>query len=304
MNPEEPIELSAASEAISESSDSTFVADVLEESKKQPVIVDFWAPWCGPCKQLAPALEKAVRDARGKVRLAKINVDENPLVAGQLRVQSIPAVFAFVDGKPVDGFVGAQTASQIENFVKSVVGKGPAGETDQIAEALERAESALAAGGAAEAARLYGAILQREPANPKAVSGFVRCYIRTGDLTRAQQILDAAPSEIAEDSAISAARTALELARSASAAGDSNTHRNKLSGDPNDHQARSDLAMALLAEGDKIGAVNEYLEIFRRNRNWNEGAAQVQMLKLFETFGESDPATIEGRRRLSSLLFA
>ncbi len=287
---------------VSETTDARFLEDVIEASSVTPVIVDFWAPWCGPCKQLAPVLEKEVRAARGRVRLVKVNIDENPEVAAQLRVQSIPAVFAFVDGRPVDGFMGAQSPRQIESFVRSLTSKSSQG--DPVEEALEQAEEALESGGAAEAAQVFSLVLEQEPENARAMAGLARCYIAGGDLERAERILDSAAEKLKDDDVILAARTALGLAKQAGDLAPEADLRRRLEQDPADHQARFDLALLLASNNRRVDAVDELLELFRRDRNWNDGAAKARLLEMFETFGEKDEATQEGRRKLSSLLFA
>ena len=291
---------------IKDVTDATFMADVIEASRQKPVIVDFWAPWCGPCKQLTPELEKAVRDAGGKIALAKVNVDENKMIAGQLQVQSIPAVYAFVDGQPIDGFMGALPASQIKQFIDQLLrSAGPDAAELAIGEALEAAEQALQSKDLATAAQGFAAVIQADPTELKAIGGLARVYAASGDFERARQTLAMAPDDKADDPSIAAARAAIELAeQSAGAAKDLTKHRAALEANPNDHQSRYDLALALVAVGDREGAVDELLELFRRDRNWNEEAAKTQLMKLFDAFGTEDPLTLSGRRRLSSMIFA
>ncbi|MEM0921665.1 MAG: co-chaperone YbbN [Pseudomonadota bacterium] len=291
----------AADDLIKETSDQDFMADVIEASRETPVIVDFWAPWCGPCKQLTPVLESAVKGARGAVKLVKLNVDENSMVAQQLRVQSIPAVFGFVDGQPVDGFTGAVTASEAEAFVKRLSDIGGGGGLDA---ALDAAEEMLEQGALADAAQTFGAVLAEDPANARAYAGMVRVQIIAGDLAKAKAVLAQVPPEIAEDPAIAAARSAIELTEQAAGAGEAGELRAALETDPNDHQSRFDLALSLMGAGDNEGAVETLLELFRRDREWNEEAAKTQLFKLFDTLGPKDPLVLSGRRRLSSMIFA
>jgi len=277
-----------------------FLRDVIEASRDVPVLVDFWAPWCGPCRQLTPILEKAVRAAKGAVRLVKLNIDEQPQIPGQMGVQSIPAVFAFQDGRPVDGFMGALPESRVNDFIARLIGDS-AGDT---AADLEAAEAALSAGDVNSAAQLFGEVLQKDRENAQALAGLAKCYIKTGDLVRAEQTLALVPPAKADSSPVASARAALELARKTPAAGDIETLRAKLAADPKDPQARFDLALALNAKGDRSGALDELLAVVAKNRGWNDDAARKQLLQLFDAWGPADPSTIAGRQRLSSLLFA
>jgi putative thioredoxin len=277
-----------------------FMRDVVEASREAPVLVDFWAPWCGPCKQLTPILEKAVRAAKGAIRLVKLNIDEHPQIPGQMGVQSIPAVFAFQDGKPVDGFMGALPESRVNAFIARLIGDS-AGDT---AADLEAAEAALAAGDVNTAAQMFGEVLQDDRENAQSLAGLAKCYIKTGDLARAEQTLALVPPAKADSAPVASARAALELARKAPATGDIEALRAKLAADPKDPQARFDLALALNAKGDRSGALDELLALVAKNRAWNDDAARKQLLQLFDAWGPSDASTIAGRQRLSSLLFA
>ena len=277
-----------------------FLRDVIEASREVPVLVDFWAPWCGPCRQLTPILEKAVRVAKGAVRLVKLNIDEHPQIPAQMGVQSIPAVFAFQDGRPVDGFMGALPESRVNAFIARLIGDD-AGDT---AADIEAADEALAAGDLNAAAQLFGEVLQKDRENAQALAGLAKCYIKTGDLTRAVQTLALVPPAKADSAPVASARAALELARKTPAAGEIDALRAKLAADPKDAQARFDLALALNAKGDRKGALDELLTLVSKNRSWNDDAARKQLLQLFDAWGPSDPSTITGRQRLSSLLFA
>ncbi len=291
----------AKNDLIKDVDEATFMADVVEASKEVPVIVDFWAPWCGPCKTLGPALEAAVTAAGGKVKLVKIDVDKNQRIAGQMRVQSIPAVFAFVDGQPVDGFMGNVPPSELKDFVDRVATQGPDG---GLADALAAAEEMLETGAAADAAQTFAAILGEEPGNLEAIGGLARAYLAAGDAARARETLDLAPADKASDPAIAAARAAIELAEDTADVGETEELRARLAANENDHQTRLDLAMALLAAKDKAGAVDELLELFRRDREWSDGAARVQLMKIFDSLPANDPIALKGRRRLSSMIFA
>jgi putative thioredoxin len=280
----------------------TFAADVLDASMEVPVIVDFWAPWCGPCKQLGPHLERAVEQAKGAVRLVKVNIDENPEIAQQLRIQSIPTVYAFKNGQPVDGFMGAIPESQIKAFVQGLIaGGGPEPAEDDT---LARADEALAKHDLSAAAQLYGQILQDEPGHPKAVAGLARCYLESGDLDRAQKSLGLVRPDGAADEAIRAVQAELSLKEKAASADDVARLRAAIESSPADLQARFDLAIALDAKGKREEAIDQLLDIVRRDRKWNEEAARKHLVTLFEAMGPADPRTIAARRRLSSLLFS
>jgi putative thioredoxin len=283
---------------------ASFAADVLEASREVPVIVDFWAPWCGPCKQLGPALEKAVAAAQGAVKLVKVNIDENQEIARQLRIQSIPTVYAFKNGQPVDGFMGAIPESQVKDFVKTLIGETGHGGAEHAAEVLATADEAFAAGELGTAAQAYAHVLQDDPGNPKAAVGLAKCYLKGGDVERAKQTLQLVHPEAAGDEAVRAVEAELALREQASGVGETAALQARLAADPDDHQARYDLALALDAKGDRDGAIEALLELVRRGRKWNEDAARKHLVTLFEAMGPADPRTIAARRRLSSLLFS
>ncbi|MBF0335195.1 MAG: thioredoxin [Alphaproteobacteria bacterium] len=296
----------ATADLVKESGTAAFMVDVIEASRKVPVIVDFWAPWCGPCKQLGPALEKLVLAARGAIRMVKINVDENQQLAAQMRIQSIPAVYAFKDGRPIDGFVGALPESQLKAFIQRVLagGAAPGGDEPTIEEVLAQANEILAEGDVATASTIYREILAEEPGNAIAAAGLLRCMMVAGDLEGAKAMLAGLSPELAKAPEIAQIRGALALAEEAATkAGAATDLRRRLANDPNDHQARLDLAMAYFGAGEREAAVDELLEIVRRDRAWNEDAGRKQLVKLFEAFGHTDPLTVTARRRLSTLLF-
>jgi putative thioredoxin len=292
----------SAAVPVKDVTDATFMAEVVDASFDQPVIVDFWAPWCGPCKQLGPILEKAVRAANGAVRMVKLNIDENPMVAQQMRIQSIPAVYAFKDGRPADGFVGAVPESQVKQFIQRLGGAtGPS----PIEEALAMAKEAVQQGDHAGAGGIYSQVLQHEPDNAEALGGLARTLTARGDLDKARQVLARAPKEIANHAEIAAARSALDLAEQAQKAmGSSAQFLARLKKDPNDHDARFELATALFGAGQHAEAIDELLTLYRRDRAWNEEAARKQLVKFFEVMGATDPLTLSSRRRLSSLMFS
>ena len=282
---------------------ANFMAEVVDASFDQPVIVDFWAPWCGPCKQLGPILEKLVRAANGAVRMVKLNIDENPEIAQQMRIQSIPAVYAFKDGRPVDGFVGAQPESQVKQFVQRL--GGAAGGPSPIEEAMTMAKEAAQGGDHASAAALYSQILQQDKENPEALAGLARALIARGELAKAQQVLAGAPKELEKHAEIAAAHSALELAEHAQKAmGSVGKLRARLEANPDDHEARFELATALFGAGERETAIDELLTLFKRDREWDEQAARRQLVKFFEVMGPTDPLTLSARRRLSSLMFS
>jgi len=292
-----------SADLIKDSDTAGFAADVVEASREVPVIVDFWAPWCEPCKQLTPAIEKAVKAARGQVRLVKINIDDNQQLSAQLRIKSIPTVFAFKDGQPVDGFVGALPDSQIKEFIARLGGDSGPSEIDQF---LEQADAALEAGDAASAGNLYSQALRVESDNARGAAGLVRALLAGGDVAGARQILDSLEPELANSNEVTGATAAVQLAEQASGAESAEIEplRQALAANENDHQARLDLAVALFGADNREAAIDALLEIIRRDRKWNDEAARKQLLQFFEAIGHGDPLTADGRRRLSSLLFS
>ncbi|MGY6633935.1 MAG: tetratricopeptide repeat protein [Alkalilacustris sp.] len=295
-----PAATTGGDDPVIDGSEREFMAQVVEASREVPVIVDFWAPWCGPCKTLGPALEAAVRAAKGRVRMVKINVDQNQALSAQLRIQSIPTVYAFWQGQPADGFQGAVQGSELQAFVDRVVALGGDG---GLSEALAAAEEMLAEGALAEAAQTFAAIAQEDPANAAAHGGMARSFILAGQLDQAEALLAAVPPAIAQAAEIEAARAQLALARQALDAGPVDELRARVAADPDDHQARFDLAQALYGAGDAQGAVDELLELFRRDREWNDGAARSQLFTIFDALKPSDPVVLKGRRKLSSMVF-
>lgn len=291
----------AAAPLVKDATEASFLADVIEASREVPIIVDFWATWCGPCKSLTPALEAAVAAAKGKVRMVKVDVDKNPRISAQLRVQSIPTIYAFWQGQPVDGFQGAVPPSEIKAFIDRVSALGGDG---GLADALAAAEAMLAEGAAVDAAETFAAILAEEPENAAAYAGLARTHLAMGQLDQAEALLNAAPAKMAKTVEIEAARAQLELARQAAKAGPVDLLRAAVDADPTDRQARFDLATALHAAGDVDGAVDTLLELFRLDREWNDGAAKAQLFTIFEALKPQDPIVLKGRRRLSSMIFA
>jgi putative thioredoxin len=285
---------------IKDTTTAGFRQDVIAESMKQPVLVDFWAPWCGPCKQLTPVIEKAVMAAAGKVKLVKMNIDEHPAIAGQLGIQSIPAVICFAQGQPVDGFMGAQPESQIKAFIDRVA--GPAGPSP-IEQALEEAGRLAGEGDLQGAGELYAAILGQEPENLAAIGAFAKLHVDVGDVEGAKRVLALVPAGKENDPALAGARAAVELAQQAEALGDAADLERRIAANPDDHQARFDLAVALAARGRKVEAAEHLVEIVKRDRAWTDDGARKQLLQFFEAWGPADPASIAGRRRLSAVLF-
>lgn len=294
-------EAAPAGDLIRDVHEADFMSAVIEASNEVPVIVDFWAPWCGPCKTLGPALEAAVTAARGKVRMAKVNVDENQMIAAQLRIQSIPTVYAFWQGKPVDAFQGAISGSEIKAFVDKLAGLAGDG---GLGEALDAADQMLADGAAVDAAETYAAILGEEPENARAYGGLIAAHLALGNQDQAEGLLAAAPAAIATAPELEAARAKLALARQAANAGPVAELLERTLENPDDHQARFDLAQALYAAGKVEGAVEELLELFRRDREWNDGAAKTQLFTIFDALKPTDPIVLKGRRKLSSMIFA
>lgn len=295
----------ADADLIKDATEATFMADVIEMSNTVPVIVDFWAPWCGPCKTLGPMLEDAVRAVKGAVKMVKVNADECQALTGQLQIQSLPTVYAFFEGKPVDGFQGAVPQSEINEFVARVV-KAGGGETpaDTLNDAVEVAEDMLTDGEADDAAQTFSAILGEDPNHAGAYGGLVRSHIALGDLDQAEAVLNGAPAEISSSPELEAASAQLELARQAAGAGPVGELTAAVEADENNHQARFDLALALHANDDAEGAVTQLLELFRRDRDWNEGAAKTQLFTVFDAMKANDPIVLNGRRKLSTLIFA
>jgi putative thioredoxin len=286
---------------VKDTTTQTFVKDVIEESKRQPVLIDFWAPWCGPCKQLTPVLEKAVRAAKGKVKLVKMNIDEHPAIPGQMGIQSIPAVVAFVNGQPADGFMGALPESQVVAFLERLTKDRIGGETQDL---LKAAEAALAAGDAAGAADLYAQLLAEDNSNVQALAGLARCYVETGAIDQARQTLALVPDSKGNEASVVAARAALDLAEQAKSLGPVAELERKVAANPLDHQARFDFALALNGKGQRLDALEQLISIVKRDRKWNDDGARKQLVQFFDAWGPADEATIEGRKRLSSILFA
>jgi putative thioredoxin len=291
----------AADTLVKDTTTQTFVKDVVEESKRQPVLIDFWAPWCGPCKQLTPVLEKVVRAAKGKVKLVKMNIDEHPAIPGQMGIQSIPAVIAFVNGQPADGFMGALPEGQVVAFLERLTKDSIGGEAKDL---LKVADAALADGDAATAANLYAELLAEDNSNVQALAGLARCHVESGTLDQAQQTLALVPDSKRNEPSVVAALAALQLAEQAKTLGPIAELEQKVAANPLDHQARFDLALALNGKGQRLDALEQLIGIVRRDRKWNDDGARKQLIQFFDAWGPTDEATIEGRKRLSSILFA
>src|SRR5882724_10113365 len=294
----------AASDLIKETTTQTFVKDVIEESKRQPVLIDFWAPWCGPCRQLTPIIEKAVLAAKGKVKLVKMNIDEHPSIPGQMGIQSIPAVIAFVNGQPADGFMGALPESQVSAFINRLTANVPAAGEPNIPEILKEAEATLADGDPATAAQIYAEMLAVDPTNIAALAGLAKCYMATGAIEQAKQTLAMVPESKRDDPAVKAVQASIDLAEQAKSLGPVPELEQKVAANPLDYQARFDLATALNASGKRAEATDQLLEIVKRDRKWNDDAARKQLVQFFDAWGPSDQATLDGRKRLSTILFS
>jgi putative thioredoxin len=289
---------------IKETTTQSFMKDVIEESRRQPVLIDFWAEWCGPCRQLTPILEKAVRAAKGRVKLVKMNIDQHPAIPGQMGIQSIPAVIAFVNGQPADGFMGALPESQVNAFIEKLTKGVPAAGEPNIADLLKEAESVLAEGDAATAAQIYAEILALDATNIAALAGLGKCYISTGAIDQAKQTLAMVPESKRNDAAVKAVQAAIDLAEQAESVGPIAELEQKVAANPLDHQARFDLATALNAAGNRSEATEQLLAIVKRDRKWNDDGARKQLVQFFEAWGGADEATVEGRKRLSTILFS
>ncbi|WP_198960876.1 thioredoxin [Bradyrhizobium sp. UFLA03-84] len=294
----------AAPDLIKETTTQTFVKDVIEESRRQPVMIDFWAPWCGPCRQLTPILEKAVKNAKGRVKLVKMNIDEHPQIPGQMGIQSIPAVIAFVNGQPADGFMGAVPESQVNAFIEKITKGVPAAGEPNLTEILAEADAALAEGDAEGAAQIYAEVLAHDATNIAALAGLAKCYMTSGAVEQAKQTLAMVPESKRNDAAVKAVQAAIDLAEQAQSVGPIAELEQKVAANPLDHQARFDLATALNAMNKRTEATEQLLAIVKRDRKWNDDGARKQLVQFFEAWGGTDQATVEGRRRLSTILFS
>jgi putative thioredoxin len=299
-----PVSSGAGGGYVKDTTTAAFTKDVLEESRRQPVLVDFWAPWCGPCKQLAPALEKVVNEGQGRVKLVKLNIDDHPSIPGQLGIQSIPAVIAFVNGRPADGFMGAVPESQIRQFIDKIAGPAGADQAAEIEAALEEAQGLIVAQDIDGAAQLFAAILQADPENAKAAAGMMECLIALGQTDRAQQMLDSLPEEIASQAPVQAIVLKLKQIEEARKLGDPVALEQQLALQPDDHEARMKLAKILNVQGKRDEAAEHLLLIMKKDRTFDDDGARRQLLQFFETWGPKEPATISARRRLSSILFS
>nr|CAD6431372.1 thioredoxin [Rhizobium sp. Q54] len=293
-----------AASFVKDTTTAAFGADVIEESRRQPVLVDFWAPWCGPCKQLTPVLERVVNEAQGRVRLVKLNIDDHPAIPGQMGIQSIPAVVAFVDGRPVDGFMGAVPETQLRQFIDKVAGPAGADRAAEIEAVLGEADGLLTTGDVQGAAQLFGAVLQADPDNAKAAAGMMRCMIELGDLARASQMLASLPEDVSREPAVQAVAKKLEQFEEARKLGDPAALEHELSLHPDNHEARMKLAKIRNAEGKREEAAEHLLYIMRKDREFEEDGARRQLVEFFEAWGPKDPATLTARRRMSSILFS